>query len=570
FEKIIRGINFKKMMVCESSGFTFARPIRNIVALYGSKVVRLSVAGVKSQSKTPGLYVISSKKVKITEPKKYLSILRNNYIIADQKKRAEIIKELTQQVLKKISRPAPQPALTDDLLQEINFLVESPVAMLCSFDEKYLFLPEEIIVNCIRKQKFIPVYSAEKISNYFVGIRNGISEHQETVRDGYQKVLTARLSDAEYFFNTDLKAPLYDRYKRLVEITFQEKLGTMQDKTQRIEELALWIYHALPHDFPGKDGKSLEDVLRTASLCKTDLLTSLVYEYPELEGIAGRIYADFSGENKLVAEGIEEHYLPLSSQGKLPETITGTVVSLADKIDTLVGDFAVGLIPSGSADPYALRRQAAGVIRIMIEKGADISLKKLVLKAMDLLPATLISEREKVIDLLFDFFRQRFETILQERGFKFDEIRAVLSCGFERPSDALKRLEALSAIRRENDFAPLISGYKRAANIVRQAQQKNISFNKDGAVQEVLLKEEEEKTLYQLVIKIESGITPLLEERNYHNVLLRLVSLRTPIDTFFEKVMVMADDPEIRANRLSLLKKIVFLFLKIADLSLLQ
>jgi glycyl-tRNA synthetase beta chain len=589
FEKIITGLNFRKNMTWEPTKFRFARPIRNILAIFGSRPLKMSLAGLKANAATYGLYVLTSKKIKITEPQKYLVVLRNNYIIADHVRRREIIRELSEQALKnilgkqspeilhfgeqalkKILKLKPVAGLTESLLDEINFLIESPVAVLCSFDEKYLGLPREILDNCIKKQKFIPVYSGDELTNHFIGIRNGISEHQDIVREGYQRVLSARLADASCFYKHDSSVMLEDRVQKLAGVMFQEKIGTMLEKVNRIAEISVWLAGSLRHSYPGINEETMRGIDRTANLCKADLLTKVVYEYPELQGTAGRLYAALTGEKEEVARGIEEHLWPLTGQGELPSTVTGIIVSLADKMDTLAGDFAAGLIPTGSADPYALRRQAAGILRIIIEKNADINLRKLANKAIELLPTSITQDKVKIIELLFDFFKQRFETLLEDKGFSFDEIRAVLVCGFDNPIDALKRIEAIASVRKMSDFEPLLIGYKRAANIVKQAEQKKFDSNANGAVDESKLAEPEEKALYEKVTSVEKETAPLLQAKDYKEVLSRLVALRSAIDLFFDKVMVMAEDSSVRSNRLSLLKRIVNLFLKVGDISILQ
>jgi len=555
FTKIILGISFPKTMVWTSENIRFVRPIRNILALYGHKTIKLKIVDVKSTNFTYGLYTISNKKIKIQEPQKYVQALKNNYVIVDFNQREEIIRKILEQAVKKYNAKVK---LNKNLLNEVNFLVEYPSAVVGKFDEKFLQLPKEIIITCLEKnQKFFPVVDEkDNLTNYFVGIRNGPSEYQEIVREGYERVLSARLNDAKFFYERDLKKPLSERVLKLKEIIFQEKLGTYYDKTQRVIEISKWI-----------DNK--DTIVRTAELSKADLLTELVYEFPELQGIAGRIYALKSGEKEEVARGIEEHYWPLTSQGELPKTSCGTVVSIADKIDTIVGDFAVGLVPTGTSDPYGLRRQTIGLLRIILEKKLDISIKGLVEKAISLLPKTVVGNSSSLINSVLDFFRQRLETIFTDMGYKFDEVRAVLSCGFDNLSDAEEKIKAIKEIRKLPDFEPLIIGYKRASNIIKQAQKKQLAVSsKQLAVDRFI--EPEEKELYRNAEKIQQEIQPLVQQKKYFEVLKKLVLLRQPIDNFFDKVMVMVEDESLCKNRLALLKKVVDMFIYIGDFSLLQ
>ncbi len=555
FTNIILGLSFPKTMVWSSGGIRFARPIRNLVALYGNKTIKIKIADVKSTNFTYGLWTISNKKIKIQEPQKYVHVLKNNYVIVDHEQRKETIKKIIEQTIKKYNLKLK---LNEKLLDEINFLVEFPSAVVGKFDEKFLQLPQEIIITCLEKnQKFFPLTDQKgKLTNYFVGIRNGPSEYQEIVREGYERVLSARLNDAQFFYNRDLQIPLDKRIEKLKEIVFQEKLGTYYDKTQRIIEISKWL------------GGS-ENILYTAELSKVDLTTELVYEFPELQGIAGRIYALKSGKPQEVAHGIEQHYWPLTSQGKLPETTCGTIVSIADKIDTIVGDFAVGLIPTGTSDPYGLRRQAIGLLRIILEKNLNISVRSLIEKTIDLLPEKVVVDRGALISSVLEFFSQRLEIIFEEKGYRFDEVRAVLSVGFDNLSDTEQKIKAIKEIRKLPDFEPLIIGYKRAANIIKQAQQKKlVKATRDLVVDKLI--EKEEKELFQSIERIQEEVFMLNQQKQYLDVLKKLVLLRQPIDNFFEKVMVMVEEEDLCKNRLSLLKKVIDLFLQIGDFSLLQ
>src|SRR3989339_523796 len=486
FTKIITKIYFPKTMCWNNSKFRFARPIRSLLALYGVKPLKLTVAGIKSGVFTYGLYVKSAKKIKITAPEKYVTALRNSYVIVDQQVRKETIKNEINQAIKKTGG---RVEFEEKLLEEITFLVEHPTAVLCEFDKNFLNLPEIVITTCLeKKQKFFPIIGKDgKLTNYFIGVRNGASEHQEIVRDGYQKVASARLKDAEFFYQQDLKEKLETKTEKLKGIIFQQKLGTVYDKVERIDKMLNYISTILPIN---KD-----EIHRVVMLCKNDLLTNIVFEYPELQGVIGAIYARQNGVSEEICDAVEKHYLPLSAQGNLPESETAAFVSIADKIDTITGDFAVGLIPTGSADPYGLRRQAICILRILLENNINVSPEIFIQAAIDNFPSALIKDKTALYNSIKTFLWQRLEVIFEEKGYKIDEIRAVLRpITQNQKAMTLSRIEdiltALKDIRKSPDFEPLTAGFKRANNILKQSDQKKIEI--PAAVDPVKLTEPEE------------------------------------------------------------------------------
>lgn len=582
FIQIITAISFPKTMVWEETKVRFARPIRNLLTLYGNKVIKFSFAGINSGKHTYGLSPLVRKKINISQPARYFTLLRNNFVIVDQKERKETIKKLVSQIAKKTGG---EVYFDSQLLDELTYLVEYPTAILGSFSAEFLNLPKEIVYTClIKKQKFFPLISPEgKLLPYFVGVRNGLSEHLEIVQEGYQRVLLARLNDAQFFFNYDRKTSLIEKVERLKGITFVEQLGTIYEKIIRINELATWLAEKLKISAKGaapaggqgfasgEENEKLQIIQKICYLAKADLVTEIVKEYPELQGIAGRIYALLDGEKKAVAEGIEEHLLPLTGEGKLPTGEESALVSIADKIDTLVGDFALGLIPTGSADPYGLRRQTTGVLRIMKEKNWSFSLNELVEKSWTLLPAKVQtnSEKEKSVNTLLNFFRNRLETLLTGEKFRDDEINAVLTVGFDNVPATFLRANALKEIRQLPEFEPLVIVFKRAANILMQAKKSGLKVEL-LAIKEELFKEEAEKELWKKFLQIREEVIPLLTEQDFIPGLKKLVFLREPIDRFFNEVMVMSEDTNLRGNRLVLLANIISLYFKIANFSLLN
>ncbi|OGS03776.1 MAG: glycine--tRNA ligase subunit beta [Elusimicrobia bacterium RIFOXYA1_FULL_47_7] len=562
FQGMIGKIYFPKTMIWEETAFKFARPIRSITAFYGDKVLKISAAGVKSSNWCGGLHTASKRKIIIPSAEKYYGTLKNNCIIAAREERRDILNKIIEGAAKR----AKGAVIEDEqLLDEVVCLVEHPVAVLGKFSENYLKIPSEVLITCMKKkQKYFPLEDDKgKLMNYFIGIRNGISENQEVVKEGYERVLEARLSDAEFFFHKDTQKPLAEKVEKLKGVVLHAKLGTVHDKILRIGELAGFIKAGTAGVFEISDAELKEAV----NLSKADLVTEMVFEYPELQGIMGRIYAAQDELSKEVSRGIEEHYWPISGDSKLPVSDAGCIVSIADKIDTLAADFSIGLVPSGSQDPYGLRRMATGVLRIIVKKKLNISLGELVEKAFGVLPENIRNSVSAKAQLL-EFMKQRLENMLEAQGFKFDEVRSVLATGFDDINDVQRRLEALKKMRQEADFAALAAAFKRASNILKQAQKMSIAVPSE--VSRELMKEEAESALYSSVVRIREEIISLIENKEYAAVMQKMVSLKPDVDKFFDKVMVMADDADLKANRLAILQFTVGLFSNLLDFSLLQ
>jgi glycyl-tRNA synthetase beta chain len=509
------------------------------------------------------MHTLSKKKIIVPSAEKYLSTLRNNCILVKDDERRQIIRNILEANAKRVKG---RVVIEDDLLDEVNYLVEHPVAVLGSFDKEYLKLPCEILINCMKKkQKFFPVLdSKDGLTNSFIGIRNGISENQGIVREGYERVLSARLADAQFFYRQDTKSNLSFKVEKLKGVVFHKKLGTVYDKVERVKKIAAYINNDIKSR--GGEGVNEDSLEKACSLSKADLVTEMVFEYPEMQGVIGKIYADVYGEDKNVSAAVEEHYWPLTADGNLPDSKTGIILSIADKIDTLTGYFAIGLVPSGSADPYALRRLSIGLLRILKEKKAGILLKNIVDYAFVNLPQDL-QKNLMAKDQVMDFLHQRLEKLL-EAEYKFDEVRAVLSSGFNDIIDAEKRLEALKKIRSMPDFEPLAQAFKRTANILKQAKRNNQKIA--PSVNNALFREDAEKKLYNNVKKMENEVRRLIDKKEYFNVLQSIVQLKPDVDVFFDKVMVMVEDTDLRANRLALLSYITKLFFSILDFSMLQ
>lgn len=566
FPEWITSLQFPKTMVWEPSQFRFPRPIRWIAALYGSDLVSFQLAGIRSGRWTLGLALVASKKVLLTQASKYVTLLKNQCVLVDPQAREEAIQKLSEQAVRRTHGHA---VMNRDLLNQVVNLVEHPVAILGNFDPAYLDLPVEVLVTCLEHhQKFFPVEQMKEgvrsLLSYFIGIRNGMSVHQELVREGYERVLAARLADARFFYNHDCQTPLSSKVTALGGVVFQEKLGTLWDKKERIKALL----QRLAGDGP-QPAAWLSSALRTAELCKADLVTHMVREFPELQGIMARLYAQADQEPKDIAQACEEHYWPITLTGFLPSSEMGAAVAMADKLDTLAGDFAVGLIPTGSADPYGLRRAAVGVLRILEHWKWPFSLEQLLELSLKQFPSEIRVARPNISQELAQFMKQRFAAILEERGFRFDEIEAVLASGIGVVCHSVVRLEALHAIRAKPEFNSLAAAFKRAGNIIRQAQQKGF-LPIDGQVQDELLKEVPEKGLFQSFQNVQRDVSESMQNGSPHQALEAMVPLRDPLDKFFDGVMVMVDDESLRQNRLILLSRIVNLFLQVADFSKLQ
>ncbi len=555
---LISNISFPRVMRWPQSDFQFARPVRWITVLYKNKTVKFSLGKLSSERNTRGHRFLVSKPINIKDIEKYEKVLKHNHVIVNQDERRKIIYNAVSHVLKKTGG-----FLLEDegLLDEVNYLLEFPTPILGQFDRKYLKLPQDVLVTCMKHhQKYFSVVDVDgKLLPYFVGVRDGISEYMKNVKEGYERVFTARLEDAEFFFRQDTAGKLENYVDQLKNVLFQEKTGTVFDKVLRLRELVKFVIEKL-------NSKKLNSqaVLRAAYLCKADLMTQMVREFPELQGKVGREYAVISGEDEVTAKAIGEHYMPLTADGNLPESIEGAVVGIADKVDTIAGDFYAGRIPTGSGDPYGLRRQAHGIIRIILEKSLDLSLDELVHESLKLLKCP---DEDNIKKQIMKFFRQRIENIFESRGMAYDEIKAVLDTGFSFPVDAQSRVNAVHKLHPLPDFEPISGAFKRAKNILKQAEEKlgldviGLKFIPDN------LKEPEEKDLFEKYYKTKNDVKKMLEDRKYEEVLSRLVSLREPVDRFFDKVMVMDKDQKLRDNRLALLRNIVKLFMEIADFS---
>jgi len=503
----IKALPWPKTMYWEETGFRFIRPIRWIVALLGDQVIPFELAGVKSGSVTRGHRKLGSSAIPVTFAT-YESELRKNFVIlsADERRR-KIVAEIS----------ALGAKADADLVETLTFITEYPTAIRGDFDPAYLELPAEVLTTVMRHhQKYFSVESAAgKLAPHFVAVMNTSGDPEGLVKRGNERVLKARFNDARFFWDVDQQKKLADRVEDLAKVTFQAKLGSYLEKTNRVV--------ALVDELGGN-----AHAQRAALLAKCDLTTEMVKEFTDLQGVVGGLYARHQGEHEAVAKAIYDHYQPLSMEGDIPSTHEGRIVALADKLDTLRGCFAVGLVPTGSKDPFALRRAAQGVVKILVEAKLDYKLD-------DLAKGEL---REFLLDRIKYYFREI-------RGFKYDEVNAVMASGCGTLADVEARLTALAGVRPTQDFEPLAASFKRIQNILKQA-----AFDPTVVLDPQLLEEGPERDLYTDFVRVRDAA----KRETYPDALEHIASLRPRVDTFFDKVLVNAKDDNVRVNRLTLLQ----------------
>jgi glycyl-tRNA synthetase beta chain len=566
FPKIISSISFPKAMVWEESGFKFARPIRNIVALFGKKTIKFKIADVNSSNWTIGLHTYDRSKIKIDCPENYMVVLKNKSVLVDQNVRREEMKKSIEFVVKSIG----SVVVDETLIDEVNYLVEYASAVLCDFDKKYLDLPQEILAVCIKKSQkcFVVNDKNGKFLNYFICIKNGVFACLDIVKEGYEKVVTARLIDAEFFYKNDLKSDLNANIEKLKDIVFHKEIGTIYEKIERVKKIALFFNKEFNMQV---DEKSLE---RAVMLSKADLVSEMVFEYPELRGVMGKIYALKSGVDADVAESVEQHYWPLNASGKLPSNKLASLISLVDKIDTLATNFSIGLEPSGSDDPYGLRRAGIGFIRIAMEILPNKELSSAIEKVFNFLPESIKnnSKSKMVYEKLVNFLRQRIESILESEGYSFDEIKSVVSVldtnKFKNLGSFLPKLAALKNARQKSNFSSISAIFKRINNTLSQARKQNVDVL--VTINENLLVEDAEKNLFDCTKKTKAEVVEYISQNKYAEIFDKFLEIKPSIDEFFKKVMVMSEDVKIKSNRISLLNYTNGIFTEFLDFSVLQ
>lgn len=549
---IIHSLSFPKSMRWGYYQFRFARPIRWLAAIYGDQPVELNIENIASGMHTMGHRFLSSGLIEIKNVANYREQLQEHYVILNQQERKEII---YRQIKDVAAKAGGEPMENEELLDEITYLVEYPTAFYGSFDPSYLEVPPEVLTtSMIEHQRYFPVYNqAGQLLPGFIGVNNGTIDNIDIVRAGNERVLKARLEDALFFWKEDLKKNWDQVVGKLDSVLFHERLGTVREKVSRLQKNAASIAGQI-------GGIDLTMTDRAAFLCKADLLSNMVYEFPELQGVMGRYYAIQAGEANQVSNAVYEHYLPRFAGDELPASLIGTILSLAEKIDHLTGFFAIGIKPSGSQDPYALRRQAIGIATIIMDKQPGIDLEKAIGDAYDNLAALkLDSTREAVVADVLDFIRQRLRGILAERDYSYDVIDAAFAVPVNDLEDIEHRIQAVADFKKSPAMEDFMVVYNRANNLSKSWQSEE--------VEEKVLQEDTEIKLIKEIKTISPQVKTSIDHRDYTAALKTLVCLRPYVDSFFDQVMVMSPDPQIKAARLGMLKIIANLCNLIADFS---
>jgi glycyl-tRNA synthetase beta chain len=552
-DELLHSIPFPKSMRWAESSMTFARPLQWILALYDGKVVDLTIEGVRTGATTLGHRFMDPEPVKIRDFDHYQEVLLAKSVMVDQAARREAVIDVVKKAVSERVGDKGQPVLDEGLIDTVTNLVEIPWGICGSFDEKFLALPDEALITSMREhQKYFPVKDSQgALLPFFVAVNNTDVKNKAMAANGHERVLRARLEDGLFFFNKDKEKPLADRMADLTGIIFQRKLGTMAEKSERLVALASFLAKRLAPDMQ-------EEAKRAAQLAKADLLTEMVGEFPSLQGIIGRDYALLDGEKPAVADAVHEHYQPVRAGGQLPASLLGAVVGLADRMDTMVGCFAINERPTGNKDAFGQRRLALGIISILRHHNAHISLVELAEQALQGY-ADKVTPAEDTLEQLIAFIRLRFENDLIASGMKQEVVEAATSAGFDDLMDCLARIEALDRMRNREEFAVLAGSFKRIRNITKG--------NLETGVDPALFAEEAEKELFLTCTAVQEQVRPMIENRAYSEALAAMLTMKEPVDRFFDDVMVMDEDLAIRANRLNLLTGLGDLVRQVGDIS---
>jgi len=550
----VKSLPIAKPMRWSNHDTEFVRPVHSVIMLYGRTVIPARILGNRTSKQTKGHRFHSLGNLTIKKPKRYECILKRAFVIADFDERKEMIRK---QLLKCAKKLNAEVVIDENLLNEVAALVEWPVALTAKFPKRFLKIPKEVLIVSMREhQKCFPLIDEEKnLLPYFITVSNIQSGNPKSIIKGNQRVMNARLSDAEFFYKTDTAQSLEYYAELLKNVVFQSKLGTLFDKTQRLEKLITTVAQTIQADEKA--------AIEAAALSKADLMTNMVGEFPELEGAIGKYYALFHQKPEVVAFALEEQYMPRGADDDLPETKEGQALAIADRIDTLIGIFGINKMPTGDKDPFALRRAAIGLIRIIIEKQLSIDVLPLLEASAKLYGDKLIND--KVVEQVFDFVQDRLKYWAISQGFSAKEFAAIAVNRVSQPYDFYERLKAVQGFSKLSEAESLIAANKRVGNILA----KQAGELKTVVLSESLLQEESEINLAKAVLEKTEKAERFLSNSDYMGLLTDLSSLRELVDQFFDQVMVMVDDERVRQNRLSLLNQLRQLFLKVADISLL-
>ena len=557
---LVLSLDWPKSMRWADRTIKYARPIRWILAMLGDRRVPFDVDGIQTVNTTMGHRVLGpAMPIVVDNADDYFPKVGKAFVMVDQNVRKQVI---WQQVTNEASLVGGYVERDEDLLEEVNWLVEHPTAFTGSFDPAFLDVPPQVLVTSMKEnQRYFPVYRDDTKSDllpYFIAIRNGERDHIEIVRAGNEKVLAARLSDARFFWDEDRKHPLITFNDRLKNVVFQEKLGTQYQRVVRITDLAEKFSRVM--NLPAAEK---EQAVKAAQLSKADLVTRMVFEFPEVQGYMGQRYLLREGGDPAVAKAIYEHYLPRGAGDELPRSGPGIVVALADKLDTLAGYFSIGMIPTGSQDPFALRRAAQGAMQTIIENAVDVDVNELAALAVEqynLEPQAAF----KTLNDLMEFLKARIKVLMEAREFRYDVIDAVLSAGYRRPYDAMRRAEALQTMLGEAEFAAVTGAFKRVSNLAGKAGEAGVVV---GDIDPMLFSEAAERELYGAFVDLRPDMKHALDAGNYEQFYRIATRLKAPVDAFLDNVRVNADDQQVKVNRYSLLVAVGSLLSNPADLA---
>jgi len=553
--ELIAHIPFPKSMRWGSLPVTFTRPINYVVGLLGGETLNFQYGDVQSGNRSFGHRFMSPHWVPVADYASHLENLKKHFIIADIAERKSLIREGIQKAAASVGGSILED---EDLLDEVTHLVELPQPLVGEFEEKFLKLPPELLITVIKKhQRYFAIKDGNgALMRYFVTVANTKPRDFGLVAEGNARVVRARLEDARFYFEEDQKVRLDNRAEQLKGVVFHSKLGTSWEKVERFTAVARWLGERLAQ-------ASMDALLRAAYLCKADLVTGMVGEFPELQGAMGRAYARLQGESDAVCEAIFEHYLPNRAGGPIPEKIEGSLLSMADKMDTIVGCFGVGLIPTGAADPFALRRQTLGIIRIILEKPLQVSLSDFIDQAMPLLAAKMTEPRDSVKRGVLEFFHGRLHHYLvSQYGYSADVVDASLAVGIDDLVGAVARTKALAAFKARPDFESLAAAFKRVVNIIKEPETAPVNAD--------LFAGAAEQTLFMNLSDTEGIVRQCVGNGDYDGALEAMARLKGFIDSFFDSVLVMDKDDAVRRNRLALLTRIHDLFTQVADFRKIQ
>lgn len=556
-QSLILELSFPKSMRWGSNHQSFARPIQWLVVLFGDEVISIEHEGIVSGNLTRGHRFLAKEPFAIKNADSYgVQLLEKQVIVDPEKRREAVIAQIKEAVENSTELPDGRVAIDENLVDTVNNLVEIPFGVCGVFDEKFLQLPAEVLITSMREhQKYFPVVNdKQELLPGFVAVNNTKVNDTDITRKGHQRVLRARLEDALFFYNSDRETRLEQRIDRLQGIIFQAKLGTMFEKNERMVKLMRILAEKV-------DPSLIEDGCRAAQLCKTDLLSDMVGEFPTLQGVMGGAYALHDGEKSGIATAIKEHYMPKRAGSEIPSTDLGALLGLADRFDTLAGCFGIGQVPTGTADPFGLRRISLAILHIIEEKKYTFSLREIVYKALALYGDKVESGNETV-EAVLNFIKGRFQNDCVSRGLKAEAVDAAVSVNFDNVMDCLQRIDAIIQVSLEPPFKVLAASYKRIRNIIKENRQ--VLVSKD------LFEHKAEEELYALFLDIGREMKELIEKKKYSQALESILKMKEPVDTFFDEVMVMADDMAVRQNRLNLLTGLGDLILQIGDISKLQ